>query len=720
MRIRLEYNKAMPLLLALLLTAPPYPGKPFLGMYGDPVELPPANQYESTWGMNIQWVCAAGSAEAAGIKPGDTIVQFADRIWTDKKHVRFHKNVEDENRNPQPGDEITVAYLRDDELHNTTITLLPYPRTRAADSPAPLTYDPPDYAARLRTLIAEHDKQEDFDDLLHRLDLTQQFPDPQRLDLVRNLIRDPFMLEPAARDLVERSASANPLRAAAHALGVTPPELTHQLPQLENLDAHLDYIEQTLAEAAAANDRALANLTQDERDWIVAHRIDMLEAFRDVKMLSYDRDHQRQSNNVRLLDLLTKVDLTALFEQTAIAARLVNPAFLRSLRGNIDNPDAKTIASRNTPHGLILIAGTDRHRHARYCAALYDLGGDDVYANNIAASMPGKIPTAITVDFAGNDAYESTDHFNIACGDFGVGWLCDFEGDDSYVGRWFGQGAGFAGIGILFDERGDDHYRGLQYHQGVGHFGVGVLIDEDGDDRYDAHLASQGVGLPGGFGLLRDIDGDDHYYCKGEQPTGYGTPGVFEGWGQGFGAGYRVYASGGVGMLVDEDGRDVMEAGNFSQGGGYYYGFGVLYCGGDDDDQYIASRYGQGFGCHQAVGVMIERGGNDRYLTRNAVAQGLAWDEAGGLLLDENGDDLYEGGGFSHGASAHNGFAMFIDRNGDDTYRFTNQARAGGNTYHGGTSVSLFLDQGGDEDNYPSRKNNTTEHSGVNGFFVDE
>ncbi len=86
----------------------------------------------------------------------------------------------------------------------------------------------------------------------------------------------------------------------------------------------------------------------------------------------------------------------------------------------------------------------------------------------------------------------------------------------------------------------------------------------------------------------------------------------------------------------------------------------MLYAGGDEGDHYIGSRWAQGFGCHQAAGAMIEAGGDDRYSTRFAVAQGLAWDEAAALLIDEAGDDRYEGGGFSQGASAHNGFAIFL------------------------------------------------------------
>jgi hypothetical protein len=161
-----------------------------------------------------------------------------------------------------------------------------------------------------------------------------------------------------------------------------------------------------------------------------------------------------------------------------------------------------------------------------------------------------------------------------------------------------------------------------------------------------------------------------------------------------------------------------MEAGNFSQGGGYFYGLGVLYGGGEAADRYIGSHWAQGFGCHQAVGCMIEEGGDDQYLTRYAVAQGIAWDEAVCVFIEEAGNDRYEGGGFSQGASAHNGFAVFRDLVGDDTYLYTDQARAGGNDYHGGSSLSFFTDLAG-TDNYPSRGNGKTEFGAEHSIFVD-
>jgi hypothetical protein len=351
-------------------------------------------------------------------------------------------------------------------------------------------------------------------------------------------------------------------------------------------------------------------------------------------MLSYDSDAARQKASSELISLASKLNVEALINQAEIVSNLLEQSFLNSLKtaaegSGIDITQA-TISQRSTDFGVILIGGTGRSRYqGNQYAAIYDLGGDDVYANNLASSIWGKIPSAVIVDYAGDDAYETHEPFRQGCGDFGVGALVDLSGNDSYVSTRFGQGCGFFGVGMLFDHSGDDIYRGLEMNQGVGHWGAGILVDLKGNDRYESHDTSQGVGLSGGIGLLLEAEGNDQYYCKGKEPTGYGSsPGVFEGWGQAMGIGYRPYASGGVGMILDLTGKDRFEAGNFCQGGGYFYAFGLLANMGTDDDTYIGSRYAQGMGCHQASGALIEEGGNDRYQTRQFVAQGLAWDEA--------------------------------------------------------------------------------------------
>jgi hypothetical protein len=301
--------------------------------------------------------------------------------------------------------------------------------------------------------------------------------------------------------------------------------------------------------------------------------------------------------------------------------------------------------------------------------------------------------------------------------------LLDLAGNDSYIGMQWCQGVGYFGIGWLHDAGGDDIYRGKTYCQAVGLFGVGVIIDSAGNDEYTGELHVQGSGLPKGIGALIDQAGDDRYYAKGVYPTNYGDAGIFDAWSQGCGMGFRTLASGGLGLVADAQGADRMEAGNFSQGGGYYYGYGIVAARGGDDDLYIGSRYNQGFSAHQAVGVFLEEGGGDRYTTRQGVAQGLAWDECVTLFIDEAGDDTYQGGRFfSLGASAHNSICFFHDLSGSDRYLYKpGPARAGGNNYHGGTSYSLFIDDGGGADTYSAEgcQDNMLRYRPEHGVCVD-
>src|SRR5438552_10922418 len=146
---------------------------------------------------------------------------------------------------------------------------------------------------------------------------------------------------------------------------------------------------------------------------------------------------------------------------------------------------------------------------------------------------------------------------------------------------------------------------GQEQCQGVAMAGAGVLVDGSGDDLYTGVRFCQGVGFAGGVGALIEKGGNDRYVCTGRYDSEYGEPGLFSGWGQGVGFGFRQIASGGIGILYDLAGDDVYEAGNFSQGGGYFYAWGILR---DDagNDRYIGSRYAQGWAAHQAVGTFLE------------------------------------------------------------------------------------------------------------------
>src|SRR5207237_2236217 len=139
------------------------------------------------------------------------------------------------------------------------------------------------------------------------------------------------------------------------------------------------------------------------------------------------------------------------------------------------------------------------------------------------------------------------------------------------------------------------------------------------------------------------------------------------------------------------------------QGCGYYFSWGALCDLGSGKDRYEGSRYAQAAAAHSALGSLWDDGGDDVYTVAVAAAQSLAWDLCVTAFMDEGGDDRYDGGaGLSQGASAHNGFSLFYDASGEDRYSLHRKppAQAGPNDYHGGQSLSIFMDGGGQPNHY--------------------
>ncbi len=586
------------------------------------------------------------------------------------------------------------------------------------------------------SLLGEFDVRRDTEDLLERLARCHAGSDPYRLETMIYVHRDPFRLEGVTRSLVSDCAAghdaAGELEDAAGLLEVAARVLVPMFEPARALpdpgvgaipsgamasddagapgaegetavELLLAGIEAALERAAGYHAMAFAALSDEDRAFLAEYRWDLSDAFAGETYIHFDGDRERFARSKRIIDIAAHIDYGALMECADVAASLTNHVWtsqavallVAAMHDSLRNP---ILAERETEYGRIIIAGTgdDWHREENV-AFLLDVGGDDFYTGSAGGATGWDVPVSILIDVIGDDAYESTTTSCQGTGCLGVGALLDLSGDDEYVGIQWAQGTGYLGVGWLHDAGGDDVYRGRTFCQGVGLFGVGILLDVSGADRYEGDCHVQACGLAGGIGIIADRAGDDEYYAKGLYPTGYGDDGIFDAWSQGCGMGFRTLASGGLGLLLDGGGSDRMEAGNFSQGGGYYYGMGVLAAGGPEDDVYIGSRYNQGFCAHQAVGVFLESGGNDSYTTRQGVAQGLAWDESVTLFLDEAGDDTYDGGAFfSLGASAHNSVCFFIDRGGDDAYDYPpGVGRAGGNDYHGGTSLSFFIDEGG-------------------------
>jgi hypothetical protein len=241
----------------------------------------------------------------------------------------------------------------------------------------------------------------------------------------------------------------------------------------------------------------------------------------------------------------------------------------------------------SAPHNRVVLSGRRSSHYQRSVALWIDLGGNDHYQQAAVVSDDER-HAAVHIDLKGNDTYSGGER-GPASSTGGVAVLVDLRGKDTYQSARHGQAAATLGHAWLVDCDGDDTYELQDYGQGHSLCGIAVLYDLEGDDSYQAWAYAQGAGLGYGLSALVDGDGSDRYLADLHWPDTYGDsgPNIFHAASQGYCTGLRMQVAGGVAALIDlGKGRDRYQAGNFSQGGGYYYSFGLMYDGGGDDENY--------------------------------------------------------------------------------------------------------------------------------------
>ena len=580
---------------------------------------------------------------------------------------------------------------------------------------------------RVRALITAQGADAGYARLVDELRRQRPPDDRFRLSRERFAYEHPLELPAVAHqlaaDLVAPPGAFPPLHALAAAaewldqpLGALP--RVWLAPAGVTVAQRLDEVEDVLRQAKRHLDRAFARLSVEEQDFVAAHEGNLTRTLARHIYLGDDVARSAVPDHQRMVELLERVDRAELCRAAAVLLSFADQsrgAFREDLAHGLTVPELR----RDTAFGPIVVGGPGHNWYHEDYAVIIDLGGNDFYTCNAGGARGRARPLALVIDYAGDDAYESTTDFSQGAGLLGVGVLVDFGGHDSYVAPRWSQGAGLAGVGVLFDASGNDAYHGQDFVQAAALGGVGLLVDAAGDDTYDATRFAQGCALPGAFAALVESSGRDTYYAKGRYQTSYGDRGLFDSFSQGCALGFRDVAAGGIAVLADYAGDDRYEAGHFSQGGGYYHGFGLL-SDAQGNDWYMGSRYAQGFAAHAAVGCLEDGAGNDTYGTRQCVAQGIAWDHCVVAFLDHGGDDVYEGGDVSsQGYAAYSSFCLFFDESGNDTYRYVlGPGTTGPNDAV--PSLAVFLDGGG-HDVYPPAApgNGRTVKRGQVGIIAD-
>ena len=300
------------------------------------------------------------------------------------------------------------------------------------------------------------------------------------------------------------------------------------------------------------------------------------------------------------------------------------------------------------------------------------------------------------------------------------------EATNRYAADDWALGSGVFGLGAIVDEGGDDFYEMASSGEGAGFFGIGLLLDAAGNDRYSLGEGDgQGFGGPAGIGVLADRSGDDAYYCEPDAAKAgrgdYHSQGaVAVSNAQGVGSGRRGDGSdghnwaGGLGALLDVDGNDRYEAGNFRRPR-------VLVRHRDRVGRRRGRRVSKRL-LHAGLGRALRRRRPDRrgrrrdlhVLGANAgAAFGFGWDVVNAFLVDRGaGNDRYVAKCISTGCAEVRSNAFFLDEGGDDVYVLDEGNKGFGDvddqeTYlkPGRTNsfsfriaqVGMFLDLGGDD-----------------------
>ena len=101
---------------------------------------------------------------------------------------------------------------------------------------------------------------------------------------------------------------------------------------------------------------------------------------------------------------------------------------------------------------------------------------------------------------------------------------------------------------------------------------------------------------------------------------------------------------------------------------------------------------------------------------------GIAWDYSNAYFADYSGNDHYQclEGNFTLAQAEHNSFAFFNDKSGKDIYNINFQKPVAENSYDGGKSVAIFLDEKGQKDSYKSLYTNSSiDYSNSSFLFLD-
>ncbi len=697
------------------LTGPKYPDdaqRPFLGIefFSERKSLEKSiSGFHS--GLLLSLVYPGTPAYKSGLRSSDIIVAIDQKKVSDhgfKLGLDFTEYL----ARRKIGTQINFTVLRDQKIILELSTILQgrkysfgesYSTQKEFAFQLPVNHQINDF----QTIVRKYKIEKEVSDLSARFKLMTEEGDQLRHPIVTSLQKNPFEIQRYSHWVKQQldKNTIDPIKLIGQFL-FDYNNSDFKFKAVPKNKSAIDQFVEIIKTAKLELDKSFDGLSATSLESLKTDLPVLAEKFSESIYIQNEKNSQQLDKNLNTISLIQKIRPRHSAQGFAILSNQIDLIFLEQIRS-----EAKFLLNKNqrkqvrikTSLGDIIVSGsgidTYTFKPEDKIFLIIDLDGDDIYQN----------ANSIIIDYNGNDIYESSENWISSGSVMGIQFIMDLQGDDRYTGLQGSFASTLFGISFLLDKNGNDEYRCIKYCFATGFGGTAILIDERGDDRYESLQLSQGVGIAGGYGLMLDLAGNDSYYSKGNRPSGYGDAGQFDGWSQGIGVGLRGFVSGGLGLLYDRQGQDVFDSGDFSQGGGYYFGWGLLINSGNENDKYIGSRYSQGFTAHYAIGTFLEAGGNDQYISKHIVGQGMSWDLGITLFQDFSGDDNYKTCPHCLGAASQSGFTFFIDSAGKDTYKGISlpAAEKNPNDYHSGISLGFFMDQGNSADSYEVFKNNS-------------
>ncbi len=251
-------------------------------------------------------------------------------------------------------------------------------------------------------------------------------------------------------------------------------------------------------------------------------------------------------------------------------------------------------------------------------------GRHHTYKESVAAA--GEKQIRIVIDFAENITIDSQSDGAAGSGAFGIGLLyCpNASGVKTLHTGYFSQGSGVFGVGGFFVQSSSGTFVAESGSQGASAFGLGMFTSRAaGPSLYQARFAAQGFGTTRGVGVFIHR-GDGAQISGGLVETDSRDALAFSSLCQGVGYGPRAFAAGGIGLALVQGNHNRIESSYFSQGAGYWHGFGGFYLLGNEN-HLQGRRYTHGAGIHTAAGSLLIRGDRNNLETWG-VGPAYGWD----------------------------------------------------------------------------------------------